>query len=651
MREMSIDIETYSSVDLVKSGVYRYVEAPDFEILLFAYAFDDETDVFQIDLASGEELPDMALTALTDPNVVKTAYNANFERVCLSAYLGMEGYLPPEQWRCTAVAASELGLPQNLAGVATAFGLAEQKDARGKALIHYFSKPCKPTKSNGERTRNLPEHDWAKWKAYKEYNIQDVVVERAIKEKLSRFPICDSEQQLWEVDQRILDRGVGVDEVLTRNAIRFNAVHKAECEIKMQEITKLENVNSVSQLKQWVERRTGEKVKSLDKKALKKLLETSKDTVLKSALQLRKELAKTSIAKYEAVERSMCNDKRVRGILQFYGANRTGRWAGRILQVQNLPQNHLSDLDLAREIVRNGDYDLFRTLFPVPQTLSELIRTMLIPSAGCRFIVSDFSAIEARVIAYLADEHWRMKVFAEGGDIYCASASQMFKVPVVKHGINGHLRQKGKIAELALGYGGGVAALTSMGALDMGIPEEELQPLVDMWRASNPAITKFWKTVERAAMDAIKGKPTKIHHGISFIQKCGILFVGLPSGRKIAYVKPEIGQNRFGSPSISYMGIDQTKKIWTKLETWGGKLVENIVQAVARDCLAESILRLERKGYRTVFHVHDEVVLDVPFGFGSLEEVTAFMGESIHWAPGLLLAAAGYECGYYKKED
>ena len=392
-------------------------------------------------------------------------------------------------------------------------------------------------------------------------------------------------------------------------------------------------------------------MESLDKKAVKNLLETSQDDVLKSALLLRKELAKTSIAKYEAVKRSMCQDKRVRGILQFYGANRTGRWAGRILQVQNLPQNHLADLDLARELVRSGDYDLFQTLFSVPQTLSELIRTMLVPSENCRFIVSDFSAIEARVIAFLADEIWRLNVFAEGGDIYCASASQMFKVPVVKHGVNGHLRQKGKIAELALGFGGGVSALTSMGALEMGIPEEELQPLVDMWRGSNPAITRFWKTVEKAAMDAIKGKPSRIRHGISFVREAGILFIGLPSGRRIAYVKPEIGENRFGSPSIHYMGVDQTKRTWTKLETWGGKLVENIVQAVARDCLAESIIRLEQKGYRTVFHVHDEAVLDVPEGTGSVEDITSLMGKPISWAPGLPLTAAGYECRYYKKED
>lgn len=651
MREMSIDIETYSSEDLGKTGVYRYAEAPDFEILLFAYAFDDEDKVSQVDLACGEKLPHSVLEALTDPNIIKTAYNANFERICLSAYLGLKNFLPPEQWKCTAVAASELGLPQNLAGVAAAFGLSEQKDARGKALIHYFSKPCKPTKSNGERTRNLPEHDLEKWKAYKEYNIQDVVVERAIKKKLSRFPIKDSEQRLWEIDQTILDRGVAVDETLTKNAILFQQTHKEKYTLRMQTLTHLDNVNSVTQLKQWVQKRTEAQIESLDKKAVKKLVQESKDDVLREVLNLRAELSKTSIAKYEAVARSVCQDKRVRGILQFYGANRTGRWAGRILQVQNLPQNHLADLALARELVCEGNYDLFEMLFPVPQTLSELIRTMLIPSEGRRFIVSDFSAIEARVIAYLADESWRMNVFAEGGDIYCASASQMFKVPVVKHGINGHLRQKGKIAELALGYGGGVSALTSMGALDMGIPEEELQPLVNMWRASNPAITHFWKTVEKAAMDAIKGKPSVIQHGIGFICEAGILFVRLPSGRRIAYVKPEIGENRFGNASICYMGMDQTKKTWTKLETWGGKLVENIVQAVARDCLAESIIRLENKGYETVFHVHDEVVLDVPKGFGSVQEVETLMGESLSWAPGLILTASGYETDYYKKDD
>lgn len=647
MRELSIDIETYSSEDLTKTGVYRYAEAPDFTILLFAYAFDDE-EIQIIDLASGEELPPAVVDCLTDGEVIKTAYNANFERTCIAAYLGLP--MPPEQWRCSAVAASELGLPQTLAGVAEALGLAEQKDARGKALINYFSKPCKPTKINGGRTRNLPHHDPEKWAVFKEYCIQDVAVERAIKTKLKRFPLHPSEQRLWEIDQHILDCGVAADIPLAKNAIQFDILNKEICGVKLWEITRLGNVNSVAQLKRWIEERTGEEVPSLDKKSMKAMLATTEDAVLKDVLRLRAEMAKTSVKKYEAVERSVCRDGRVRGILQFYGANRTGRWAGRILQVQNLPQNHLVDLDLARELVLEGDYGLFQMLFPVPQTLSELIRTVLVPSEGCRFIVSDFSAIEARVIAYLADESWRLDVFEEGGDIYCASASQMFKVPVEKHGINGHLRQKGKIAELALGYGGSAGALTNMGALEMGLTEEELPELVEMWRTSNPAIVRFWRTVQDAAMDAIKGKPRRLPHGISFIKESGILFIGLPSGRRIAYVKPEIGENRFGGKSITYMGMDQTSKKWTRLETWGGKLVENIVQAFARDCLAENIVKLDAEGYRIVFHVHDEVIIDAPKDFSSAKEVAALMGQPIGWAPGLPLNADAYECNYYMKD-
>lgn len=646
MRELSIDIETYSSEDLTKTGVYRYAEAPDFAILLFAYAFD-EGEIQIVDLAQGEELPTAVREALTDPAVTKTAYNANFERTCLAAYLHTP--MPPEQWRCSAVMAAELGLPQTLAGVAAALGLAEQKDARGKALIAYFSKPCKPTQTNGGRTRNLPMHDPEKWAVFQAYCVQDVAVERAIKQRLARFPLAASEQQLWEIDQRILDRGVGADILLAKNAVRFNELHKKDCMESMQRLTGLANPNSVAQLKSWIGKRTGKDVDRLDKKAIGELLSRTQDETLIQTLSLRMETAKTSVKKYEAVMRSVCKDGRVRGLLQFYGANRTGRWAGRIVQVQNLPQNHLKDLDLARSLVKDGDYETFRLLFPVSQTLSELIRTVLVPAEGHRFLVSDFSAIEARVIAYLADESWRLEVFRQGGDIYCASAAQMFHVPVEKHGVNGHLRQKGKIAELALGYGGGTAALVSMGALDMGIPEEELQPLVDMWRASNPAITRFWKTVERAAMDAVEGRPSTIGHGIRFFRQAGILFVGLPSGRSLAYVKPQIGRNRFGSRAIFYMGMREGK--WEKLETWGGKLVENIVQAVARDCLAESIRRLEKAGYDIVFHVHDEVVVDAPIGRGSVKEVTEMMGQPISWAPGLPLNADGYETFYYKKDD
>lgn len=647
MREMSIDIETYSSEDLAKTGVYRYAGAPDFTILLFAYAFGEE-EIHIVDLANGEALPGDVRDALADPGTIKTAYNANFERTCLAAYLHTP--MPPEQWRCTMAAAAELGLPQTLAGAAEVLGIPERKDARGEALIRYFSKPCKPTNANGGRTRNLPGHDPEKWEAFKGYCKQDVAVERALKKKLSRFPMAEGEQRLWALDQRILDRGVGADMALVRNAIRFYNAHQEKCAAEMRAITGLENVNSIPQLKGWIEGRTGEAVPSLDKASLKALRESTEDKTLERVLGLRAETAKASVKKYDAVCRSVCGDGRIRGLLRFYGAGRTGRWTGRILQVQNLPQNHMGDIGLARELVREGDYETFRLLFPVPQTLSELVRTALVPSEGRRFIISDFSAIEARVVAYLAGEQWRIKVFEDGGDIYCASASQMFHVPVEKHGINGHLRQKGKIAELALGYGGGAAALADMGALEMGLAEEELPELVAMWRASNPAITRFWKDVERAALDAVRGKPSRLAHGLSFQREAGILFIGLPSGRRIAYAKPGIRQNRFGRDAVTYMGIGQKSRKWERLETWGGKLTENIVQAFARDCLAESLLRLEAKGFETVFHVHDEVVMDVPFGVSSAKEIANEMGKPIPWAEELHLSASAFESAYYLKD-
>lgn len=647
MRELSIDIETYSSVNLLKAGAYAYADAPDFTILLFAYAFDDE-DAKVLDLASGEEIPEDLLFELTSLNTIKTAFNANFERTCLSKYLGLN--MSPEQWRCTMIQAAELGLPKSLASVANALGLPEQKDKSGKACIDYFSKPCKPTKANGGRTRNLPQHNPEKWSVFKGYCKQDVVVEREIKRKLSRFPLKESEQTLWQYDQRITDRGVRVDIEMAKNAVEYNSRHQQSCLEKAQRLTGLENPKSVAQLKKWIEGRTGEIVESLDKKAVTKLLKTSSDPLLKEVLTLRAELSKTSTKKYEAMINGVCSDSRLRGLLQFYGANRTGRWAGRMVQVQNLPQNHLNDLELARQAVCDGDFELFEMLYNVPNTLSELIRTAFIPSKDRRFIVSDFSAIEARVVAYLSQEKWRIKVFEEGGDIYCASASQMFKVPVVKHGVNGHLRQKGKIAELALGYGGSVGALKSMGALEMGLQEEELQPLVDSWRSSNTKITAFWKDCEKAAMGAIKGEPQKLKCGISFYKRSGILFVELPSKRCLAYVKPQIGENKFGNPSITYMGMNQTKSVWERLETFGGKLVENIVQAFARDCLAESIIRLEDRGFEVNFHVHDEVILDVPIGVSSADEVAKIMGEPIPWAPGLNLKAEAYETEFYKKD-
>lgn len=646
MRELSIDIETYSSVDLIKCGVYAYVNAPDFQILLCAYAFDDE-EVQIIDLAQGESWPEELVMALVYDSTIKTAYNANFERTCLGKYFP----LSVDEWRCSAVASAELGLPQTLAGVAQALGLQQQKDNRGKALINYFCKPCKPTKTNGSRTRNLPKHAPEKWDTFKEYCIQDVVVEREIKRKIARFPMKESEQRLWQYDQRINDRGVNMDMQFVENAIRFNEIFKGKCVSRMEELTSLENVNSVAQLKRWMQAETGEVIESLNKEKLKEILKTTKSPVVHEVIKLRSAMAKTSVSKYEAMTRSICKDGRIRGLLQFYGANRTGRWAGRIVQVQNLPQNHLKDLDYAREMVCYGDYELFEMLYGnVPQALSELIRTAFIPSEGRRFVVSDFSAIEARVIAYLADEKWRLDVFNSHGKIYEASAAQMFKVPVESIKKGDPLRQKGKIAELALGYGGSVGALISMGALDMGLEEEELPELVSTWRTANPSIVNFWYAVERAAKDAMDNKPSRLSHGISFIKQSGILFIGLPSGRRLAYVKPEMGVNQWGNPAITYMGMNQTKKVWERLETFGGKLVENIVQAFARDCLAESLMRVEDKGFEVNFHVHDELIMDVPIGVSCEEEISKVMSEPISWAPGLPMRADGYETQFYKKD-
>lgn len=647
MRELSIDIETYSDRDLTKVGVYAYADSPAFKILLFAYAFDDEP-VRIVDMEHGEKIPAAVTDALTDTDVIKTAYNANFERVCLSRrFLRGGDYLPPEQWRCTAVVASELGLPNTLDGVAQALRLSYQKDKRGKELIKYF---CKPNPKRESNQQTLMGMDTEKWEEFKEYCKQDVEVERAIKKKISRFPMPESEQKLWELDQRINDRGICIDEKLVKNAISFSDAYVRRAEARFSLLTGIENPKSVVQIKNWLKKELGEGIPSADKKALAELRARTVNPRVKEVLRLRALIAKSSVSKYEAMQRSLCYDGRIRGTMQFYGANRTGRWAGRSIQPQNFPQNHLPDLKEARETLKEGNLEWFETLYgDVTPVLSELIRTAIIPKAGHRFIVSDFSAIEARVIAYLADEDWRVKLFKANGDIYCSSASQMFKVPVVKNGVNGHLRQKGKIAELACGYGGGVGALKAMGALEMGLEEAELQPIVDKWRASNPKITAYWRTVESAVIAAIKDKPSKIAHGISFQKRANILFVGLPSGRSIAYDKPRIGENKFGGRSINYMGLD-TQKHWTERETWGGKLVENIVQAVARDCLAESLKRLEKAGYRTVFHVHDEVIIEAPKGFGSLEEVTKIMSEPMPWAEGLPLNAAGFECEFYQKD-
>lgn len=645
---LSIDIETYSSVDLIKSGVYAYADASDFEILLFAYAFDDES-VKVVDLATGDKLPIDVMDALTDENIIKTAYNANFERCCISKFFGL--VLSPKEWQCTAVWAAELGLPQTLKGVSEVLGLEEQKDSKGRALIRYFCTPCKASTKNEGRTRNYPIHNTEKWEAFKDYCRQDVIVEREIKRRLAGFPIAESEQKLWELDQRINDRGVMIDVDFVKKAIEFDDKYSLICTKAAQRLTGLENVNSVAQLKKWIFDETGETISSLDKKSVEELMKRTTSLRVKELLRLRVKMSKTSISKYEAMARSVCNDGRIRGLLQFYGANRTGRWAGRIVQVQNLPKNHLKDLDYARDTILKGDYELFEMLYDkVPSVLSELIRTALIAEKGKRFIVADFSAIEARVIAYLANEKWRIEVFNTHGKIYEASAAQMFKVPISTITKGSPLRQKGKIAELALGYGGGVSALIAMGGLEMGLEEDELNPLVQAWRIANPNITKFWKTVEKAAINAINDKPSVIECGIGFIKQRDILFVKLPSGRSLAYVKPEIGTNKFGSQCLTYMGMNQTKKVWERDDTWGGKLVENIVQAVARDCLAESMQRISEEGFEINFHVHDEVIIEAPFGIGSVVEVTDIMSRPIQWAKGLNLTAEGYETVFYKKD-
>ena len=649
MRELSIDIETYSSVDLTKSGVYAYSSAPDFRILLFAYAYDDEE--VKIYDPNTEGLPPSVLGDLTDPDVIKTAFNAEFEITCIQRAFGIE--LDPAQWRCTMIQAAELGLPQSLAQAAQVLGLPAQKDKRGRKCIDFFSKPCKALKDApllDDDMRHTPADDPELWETFKEYCKQDVEVERAIRRRLADFPIAESEQRLWVLDKRIAARGCLIDRRLAENAMRFGERFTAEKTAELKRLTGLDNPNSVSQLKAWLTERTGQTFDSLDKKAVRAILKDSTDPLVKEVLRLRAEVAKTSVKKYGAMLDCTCPDRRARGFLRFYGASRTGRWAGALVQVQNLPQNHLPDLAEARELVKSGDYELFEMCYgSVQQVLSELIRTAFVPSEGHRFIVSDFSAIEARVVAYLAGEKWRLEVFGNGGDIYCASASKMFGVPVVKHGVNGHLRQKGKIAELALGYGGSVGALVSMGALEMGLAEEELQPLVDSWRESNPKIVRFWYDVQNAAMKAAEGEPQTLGR-FRFFRRSGILFVKLPSGRCIAYVQPKITENRFGKPSLTYMGLDQQTKAWTRLETFGGKLTENLVQAVARDCLAESMIRLEARGYKIVFHVHDEVIIDAPRGFGSGSEVAAVMGEPIPWAPGLPLRAEGYETPFYRKD-
>lgn len=642
MKNLSIDIETYSSENLAKCGVYRYAESEDFEVLLFGYAVDGgEAQV--VDLACGEAIPPHILSALTDPNVTKWAFNAQFERVCLSHYLGTP--LQPKGWHCTMVWAATLGLPLSLEGVGAVLGLEKQKLKEGRDLIRYFCAPKR--QKDGSFVRHLPADAPDKWAQFKAYNLRDVEAEVAIQRRLAKNPVRPQEWRNYHLDQRINDRGILLDMDLVRSAIscdnQFKETHLEQAKV----VTGLDNPNSPIQLKGWLAEQ-GVEAESLSKANVRNLLAQSEGDV-QEALSLRLELAKSSVKKYTAMEKAVCKDGRARGLIQFYGAPRTGRYAGRLIQVQNLPQNHLPDLVQARQLVRSGDFTAIDALYDsVPLVLSELIRTAFIPKSGCRFFVADFSAIEARVIAWLAGESWRQQVFLDGGDIYCASAEQMFHVPVCKHGPNAHLRQKGKIAELALGYGGSVGALKAMGALEMGLPEEELQPLVDSWRSANACIVELWWAVDRAVKEAVRDLTLTFTHGIVFRYERGFLFITLPSGRELAYVKPRLGENRFGGESVTYEGTGTTKK-WDRLENYGPKFVENIVQATARDILAEAMLRLEAQGYRIVMHVHDEVVIEAS-AETSLEDICALMGQTPQWAEGLVLRADGYMCDFYRKD-
>ena len=646
MKTLSIDIETFSSAPLAKCGVYKYVEVPDFEILLFGYSADGGA-VQVVDLACGETLPDEVKTALTDEAVTKWAFNASFERICLSHYLGLSTgeYLDPAQWHCSMIWAATMGLPLSLEGVGAVLGLEKQKLTEGKDLIKYFCQPCTPTKSNDGRTRNYPYHAPEKWSMFKKYNLRDVETEMSIQARLANFPVPESVWNEYHLDQKINDRGVALDMTLVRQAIDMDGRSRQRLTSAMKKLTELDNPNSVQQMKQWLAD-NGLETDTLGKKAVTELLKTAPEP-LGEALSLRQQLAKSSVKKYQTMETAVCADGRARGMFQFYGANRTGRWAGRLIQMQNLPQNHLPDLEQARALVRCGDFDALELLYEdVPDTLSQLIRTAFVPRAGAKFIVSDFSAIEARVIAWFASEQWRQEVFAKGGDIYCASASQMFKVPVEKHGINGHLRQKGKIAELALGYGGSVGALKAMGALEMGLTEDELPPLVDAWRQSNPNIVKLWWDVDRAALEAVRNKHTNSTHGVVFSCQSGMLFITLPSGRRLAYVKPRIGENKFGGQCITYEGVGGTKK-WERLDSYGPKFVENIVQATSRDILCYAMQTL--RNCSIVMHIHDELVIEADPRM-SLQAVCDQMGRTPPWAKGLLLRADGYETNFYKKD-
>lgn len=644
MKRMNIDIETYSEADLSKSGVYKYVDAPGFEVLLFGYSADGGP-VKVISLAEGEELPQEIKEALLDDTVLKFAFNAQFERVCLEKYLGV--HLAPDAWRCTMVASLYLGLPGSLAQVGAVLGVEKKKLETGKDLIKFFSVPCKPTKTNGGRTRNLPEHDREKWQQFITYNARDVETEMDIMEKVARFPVPDFLWKQYAQDQRINDLGIELDMALVTQAIKCDEESRERYLKRAQELTGLENPNSPIQLKEWI-LSNGVEMETLTKAEVASVMETAIGPV-KEVLELRQLLSKSSVKKYVAMETCRCSDGRAHGLLQFYGANRTGRWAGRLVQVQNLPQNHIPDLAIARNLIKSGCFEAVELLYDsIPDTLSQLIRTAFVPREGCKFMVADFSAIEARVIAWLAGESWRQEVFRNNGDIYCASASQMFGVPVEKHGVNGELRQKGKIAELALGYGGGVGAMISMGAIDMGLAEEELQPIVDSWRQSNPAIVKLWWDVHRCVIKAVKDKQPQTYKCLTFEYQSGMLFIGLPSGRRLAYAKPSVYRNDYDRDEIAYMGVDATKK-WGKINSYGPKFVENIIQAMSRDILAEAMARLEAAGYDIVMHVHDEAVIEAPRD-AVLEDACQIMSKAPDWTPGLILNAAGYECEFYQKD-
>ena len=660
IKTLSIDLETKSSADIGKTGVYRYAEDPDFDILLFGVSINSgPVEVY--DLACGDKIPDEILQALTDNRVIKSAYNASFERVCLSYWLRKNyprffksygkpddpanNYLDPSAWRCSLVWAAYNGLPLGLEKVGTVLGLEQQKMKEGKDLIRYFCCPCKPTASNGGRTWNLPEHAPEKWNLFKKYNIRDVEVELQIQERLRNYPVPDFVWEEYCLDQQINDRGITIDRKMVAGALSIDETSHNDLTARMQQLTGLSNPNSVMQMKDYLAE-NGLDTESLGKKEVAAMIKSAPED-LAEVLSLRLQLAKSSVRKYEAMQNAVCADDRCRGMFQFYGANRSGRWSGRLIQLQNLPQNHLSDLEQARELVKQDDYEMLDMLYAsVPSVLSELIRTAFIPRPGYKFVVSDFSAIEARVLSYLAGEEWRMEVFRTGGDIYCASASQMFKVPVEKHGQNAHLRQKGKISELALGYGGSVGALTAMGALDMGLTEEELQPLVKLWRESNPHIVQYWWDVDNAVKKTIKTHETTQVGCVTFHARSGMLFVQLPSGRQLAYVKPRIEGNQYGGESITYMGNDASKK-WSRIESYGPKIVENITQAVSRDVLAHAMKNLAQ--YAIVGHVHDELIIECP-PENSLEQVCEIMGQAPPWLPGIDLRADGYCCGYYRKD-